>query len=135
MLLRSYWKLIMNVLQNVLMYTYIHDTKHIYIAHQFILLRFNRSNLWWFGGIAVLARCFIVAGLLFVLKSFTRADYLCFEDGIVWIWNFIVNLNIHSSPFYFVIAQSQYLVMIGRDGCLSILCHNYGPVLLVKKGC
>ena len=30
------------------------------------------------------------------------------------------------SPFYLATTQSQYLMVIGRDGGLSTLCHSCG---------
>ena len=33
---------------------------------------------------------------------------------------------LYSSPFHLATAQSQYLMMIGRDSGLSTLCHSCG---------
>ena len=41
-----------------------------------------------------------------------------------WLWRFLVNLHVYSSPFYLAAAQSQYLMVIGRGGGLSTLCHS-----------
>ena len=61
-----------------------------------------------------------------VLKTFPGPGYLRSEDGIVWLWHFLVNLHIYGSPFYLATTQSQYLMAIGKDGGLSTLCHSCG---------
>ena len=38
----------------------------------------------------------------------------------------LVNLGVHSSPFHLAEAQSRCLIVIGRDGSLSTLCHKCG---------
>ena len=58
------------------------------------------------------------------LKTFPSPGYLCFKDGVVWLWHFLVILHIYGSPFYLATAQSQYLIAIERHGGLSTLCHN-----------
>ena len=35
-------------------------------------------------------------------------------------------LHISASPFYPAMAQSQYLMVIGKDSGLSTLCHGCG---------
>ena len=58
-----------------------------------------------------------------VLKTCPGPDYLSSEDGIFWLWHFLVNLPVYSSTFY-LMGQCQFL-MIGRDGGLSTPCHSY----------
>ena len=57
-------------------------------------------------------------------KTFPGPGYLCSEDEIVWLWHSLVNLDIYSSPLYLAMAQSQYLVVNGRDGGLSNLYQS-----------
>ena len=59
-----------------------------------------------------------------VLKMFPGLDYLCSEDGGVWLWHVFGNFHIFSSPFCLAMAQSQCLLVIERDGGLSYLCHS-----------
>ena len=59
-----------------------------------------------------------------VLKTFPGPGYLRSDDGIVWLWHFLVNLHIYGSSFYLATTQCQYLMVIGRDGGLSTLCHS-----------
>ena len=46
---------------------------------------------------------------------------------------FLVKLDIYSSPFHLATAQSQCLMVIGKDGSLSTLCHSCG--FAVSRGC
>ena len=55
---------------------------------------------------------------------FPGSDYLHYKDGIVSLSPFLVTVEIYSSPFYLATAQSQSLMMIGRNSGLSTLCHN-----------
>ena len=59
-----------------------------------------------------------------VLKTLPGPGYHHSKDGIVWLWHFSVNLYIYRSSVYLATAQSQYLMVIGRDGGLSTLCHS-----------
>ena len=69
-----------------------------------------------------------------VLKIFPGHDYLRSEDGVVWLWHFLVNLHIYDSPFYFATSQSQCLMAIGRDSGSNIMCHSRGFALLPGRG-
>ena len=61
-----------------------------------------------------------------VLKTFPGPGYLHSEDGVVWLWHPLVNLYIWLtiSSCYGSIPLASGL--IGRDGCLSTLCHSCG---------
>ena len=59
-----------------------------------------------------------------VLKTFPGSRYLRSKDEVVWRWHFLVHLDIYSSLFYLTKAQSLCLIVIGRDGGLSTLCHS-----------
>ena len=67
-----------------------------------------------------------------MLKTFPGPAYLHSEDEIVWLWHLLVNLDIHSSPFYFATTQSQYLMVNGRDGGLNTV--SYLQVCLSVEG-
>ena len=69
--------------------------------------------------------CLFIACQQRVIKTFTGPGYFCSEDGVVWLWHDMVNLHIYSSPFYLATAQSQYALLIRRDGGLSTLCLSY----------
>ena len=69
--------------------------------------------------------CLFIACQQRVIKTFTGPGYFCSEDGVVWLWHDMVNLHIYSSPFYLATAQSQYPLLIRRDGGLSTLCLSY----------
>ena len=42
------------------------------------------------------------------------------------VWYFLVNLHMHSSPFYIAAAQSQYLLAIWRNSGLITMCLSCG---------
>ena len=67
-----------------------------------------------------------------MLKTFPGPAYLHSENEIVWLWHLLVNLDIHSSPFYFATTQSQYLMVNGRDGGLNTV--SYLQVCLSVEG-
>ena len=46
--------------------------------------------------------------------------------GVVWLWHFLVNLDISSSPFHLATAQSQCLMATGMDSGSTTLCHSWG---------
>ena len=48
-----------------------------------------------------------------LLKMFPGPSYLCFEDGVVWVWHFLVHFHAYGSPFYLATAQSQRFIAIG----------------------
>ena len=80
------------------------------------------------GGLSTLCHNCGFAGQQSVLKTFPGPEYLCSKDGVVWLWYFSVNLDMHiyGSTLYPATAQSQCLVAIGRDGSLNTLCHSWG---------
>ena len=88
---------------------------YIYIVHHFILLRLN----------LVCPRCEFTCQQN-VLKTFSGLGYLHSKDGIVWLWHFLLSLDIYNSSFYLATAKSLWLMVIGRDGGLRILCHSCG---------
>ena len=94
------------------------------MAHHFILLWLTPSALWRLGGVMVWTLCFI-ACQQGVLKTFPGPGILHSEDGVVWLWHFLVNLHIYGSPFYPAVAQSQCLMTNGRDSDLSTLFHSW----------
>ena len=59
-----------------------------------------------------------------VLKIFPGPSYLCSKDEINWLWCYLVNLHIYSSPFHLGTTQSQYLMVIERDDGLSTLYYS-----------
>ena len=48
------------------------------------------------------------------------------KDQMVSLCHFLLNLYIFIAPCYLATAQSQYLMVIGRDGSLSTLCQSCG---------
>ena len=40
-----------------------------------------------------------------VQKTFPGSSYLYSEDGVVWIWQLLVNLCLYDSPFHLATAQ------------------------------
>ena len=61
-----------------------------------------------------------------VLKVFAGLSSFCSVDGIVWIWQLLINFYMcfTISSCYGSIRLS--LGLIGRNGGLSTLCHSYG---------
>ena len=59
-----------------------------------------------------------------VLKMFPGPGHLLYEDGVVQLRHFLVNLYMYSSPFYLATVQSQCLAVIEMDGGLNPLCHS-----------
>ena len=76
------------------------------------------------GGLSTLCHSCRFACQQRVLKTFSHLVYFHSEDGVVWLWHFLVNLDIYSSPFYHTTAQSQYVMVIGRDGALNTVCQS-----------
>ena len=61
-----------------------------------------------------------------VLKTFSGFGFFPSDDGVVWLWHPLVNLYkwLTISSCYGSIALA--LVLIGRGGGLSTLCHGCG---------
>ena len=77
------------------------------------------------GGLSIMCHSCGFACHQRVLKTFTHIAYLCCKDGIVWVWHLYVSLHIYRPSFCLAMAQAKNLVMIGRNGGLSFLCHSW----------
>ena len=58
------------------------------------------------------------------LKTFPGPGYLRSEDGVVWLWHWLVNLYIWLTISSCYDSIPLALGLIGRDGGLSTLCHS-----------
>ena len=61
-----------------------------------------------------------------LLKTFPGPGYLRSEDGLVWIWHWLVNLYIYLTISSCYGSIPLTLGLIERDGGLSTLCHSCG---------
>ena len=59
-----------------------------------------------------------------VLKTFPGFYYLRSEDGVVWLWHWLVNLYIWLTISSCYDSISLTLGLIARDGSLSTLCQS-----------
>ena len=77
------------------------------------------------GGLSTLCHSFGFACQQRVLKTFPGLGYFCFEDGVVWLCNSLINLYM---AHHFILLQLNpcdlSLGLIGRDGGLSTLCQS-----------
>ena len=89
-------------------------------AHSHCLIIIRRD-----GGLSTLCHSCGFSCQQRVLKTFLDPDYLLSEEGVVWLWYFLVNFRIYSSLFYLATAYSHCFKVIGRNGGLSTLCHSY----------
>ena len=58
------------------------------------------------------------------LKMFPGPSYLHFENGVVWLWHTLVNLYICLTLLSCWGSIPWELLLIGRDGGFSTLCHR-----------
>ena len=61
-----------------------------------------------------------------VLKAFPASGYLHSEDEVVWLWHPLVSFYVCLTISSCYRSISLGLVLIGRDGGLSTLCHSCG---------
>ena len=77
------------------------------MAHDFIFLWFNEFelNVERDGSLSTLCHN---CGFVYqhrLLETFPGPGYLCFEDGIIWLWHLVVNFYVYCSPFDLATAQ------------------------------
>ena len=85
-----------------------HLLKFVYKAHHFILQRLNLFDLRIYsedGGMSILSHSCGFLGQERVLEAFAGHASFCSVDGIVWIWQLLINC-ICASPFHPATAQS-----------------------------
>ena len=65
-----------------------------------------------------------------VLETSFGSGQQCFKDGIVWLWHYLIKLNIYSSPFYLSTVQCFCPLLNEREDPLSTglstLCYSFG---------
>ena len=59
-----------------------------------------------------------------LLETFPAPSYLCFEDGVVWIWHSLANSHIWLTILSCYVSIPLILALIGSDGVFSSLCHS-----------
>ena len=99
------------------------------MVHHFILLWLSPYTLGLIvrdGGLSTLCHSCGFAWEQRMLKMFHGPGYLCYEDGIFWLWQSLVNLYIWLTISSCCSSIPLTLGMIERDGDSSTLCHSWG---------
>ena len=99
------------------------------MVHHFILLWLSPYTLGLIvrdGGLSTLCHSCGFAWEQRMLKMFHGPGYLCYEDGIFWLWHLLVNLYIWFTISSYCSSIPLTLGSIERDGDSSTLCHSWG---------
>ena len=60
-----------------------------------------------------------------MLKTFPGPDYLCSEDGVVWLWNLLEHLYLWLTILSCYGSIPLTFGLIGRNGGFSNMCHSW----------